>query len=55
MHVGERDAIDAVFRKVELLTSIGQTIGSLEQIATSAQFADAGLFSWPIGKLRVPQ
>ncbi|MFD8383907.1 alpha/beta fold hydrolase [Streptomyces sp. NPDC059679] len=40
---------------MELLTSIGQTIGSLEQIATSAQFADAGLFSWPIGKLRVPQ
>ncbi|MEU8824760.1 alpha/beta fold hydrolase [Streptomyces sp. NPDC048636] len=55
MHVGERDAVDAVFRKVELLTSIGQTIGSLEQLATSGQFADDGLFSWRIGKLRMLQ
>ncbi|WP_432584945.1 alpha/beta fold hydrolase [Streptomyces sp. HD1123-B1] len=55
MHDEERDAVDAVFRKVELLTSIGQVIGSLEQLATSAQFADSGLFSWRVGKLRMSQ
>lgn len=49
-----RDELDAVFRKVELFTSVGATIGALEQLASSRTLADDGLFGWPVMRLRAP-
>ncbi|MFW6693981.1 alpha/beta fold hydrolase [Streptomyces sp. MAR4 CNX-425] len=51
---GGRDDIDTVFRKLELMTSVGATIGAVEQLATADTLADDGLFSWPVMRLRAP-
>ncbi|GAA2096316.1 hypothetical protein GCM10009801_65790 [Streptomyces albiaxialis] len=51
---GGKDDLDAVFRKVETLTSVGATIGALEQLAASSTLADDGMFGWPVMKLRSP-
>lgn len=49
-----QDDIDTVFRKLELMTSVGATIGAVEQLATADTLADDGLFSWPVMRLRAP-
>ncbi|MFF0728780.1 alpha/beta fold hydrolase [Streptomyces sp. NPDC004134] len=51
---GGRDDIDSVFRKLELMTSVGATIGAVEQLATAETLADDGLFAWPVMRLRAP-
>lgn len=51
---GGQDELDAVFRKVEMFTSVGATIGALEQLASSRTLSDEGLFGWPVMKLRAP-
>ncbi|MFG3258991.1 alpha/beta fold hydrolase [Streptomyces sp. NPDC048172] len=51
---GGQDDLDTVFRTVETLTSVGATIGALEQLASSSTLADDGMFGWPVMKLRSP-
>lgn len=50
----ERDAIDAVFRKVERFTSVGATTSALEQLTNSRLLADDDLLGWPVLKLHTP-
>ncbi|MFE2940907.1 alpha/beta fold hydrolase [Streptomyces sp. NPDC059255] len=49
------DALDRVFRRVEIITSVGSVIGGLEQIATASNLADDDIFSWPVLRLMRPR
>ncbi|NGO06517.1 alpha/beta fold hydrolase [Streptomyces sp. HC44] len=51
---GGQDDIDTVLRKVEMFTSVGAAIGSLEQLTVPHNYSDKGLFGWPVMRLRSP-
>ncbi len=49
------DELDSVFRKVEFMTSLGATIGSLEQLSDPEILADDHLLGWNVTRLRGPK
>lgn len=53
-NANERDPIDAAFRKVEMLTSVGAVISALEMLTVAPTYDDKGLFGWPVSRTRLP-
>lgn len=48
------DDIDVVLRRAEVLTSVGQLIGALEQLSASAELGPGGFLAWDVGRLGLP-
>ncbi|MBY8887004.1 alpha/beta fold hydrolase [Streptomyces sp. PTM05] len=53
--MGFGDDLDAVLRKAEVLTSVGQLIGALEQLSAPVELAPGGFLAWDVGRYALPR